>query len=398
MFNTIEEAIEDIKRGKIIIVIDDEDRENEGDFIMSADLITDSAINFMATHGRGLICTPISAKMAKTLDLNPMVANNNSEHETAFTVSIDAKKNITTGISAADRSYSIKLMLDKKAKPSDFVRPGHIFPLIAKNGGVLKRNGHTEAAVDLSKLAGLNEAGVICEIINEDGTMSRVADLIKLAEKFSLKIITIKDLISYRRKTEFNLKFIEDINFPTKFGEFRMSIFSDPITNEEHMAIYKGELLANTPLVRVHSKCVTGDTFGSLRCDCGEQLESSLKDIETNGAGILVYLDQEGRGIGLSNKIKAYKLQESGLDTIEANEKLGFHAELRDFAPAAQIIKYFQVNSVNLLTNNPLKVNELIEYGIDVEKRIPLEMDANKFNMDYLKTKKNKMNHYITLQ
>ncbi len=398
MFNTIEEAINDIANGKIIIVIDDENRENEGDFVMAADFITHEAVNFMATHGRGLICTPISEKIATKLNLNPMVSKNNSEHETAFTVSIDAKHNISTGISATDRAYSIKLMLDKKTKASDFVRPGHIFPLIAKRGGVIKRDGHTEAAVDLAELAGLNSAGVICEIINEDGTMSRVDDLIKLADKFQLKIVTIKDLITYRRKNEFNLVFEEDINFPNKFGDFRMSVFSDPHSKQEHMAIYKGDLKTGNTLVRVHSKCATGDIFGSLRCDCGEQLESSLKDINTNGSGILVYLDQEGRGIGLSNKIKAYKLQENGFDTVSANEKLGFHPELRNFAPAAQILKYFKINSINLLTNNPIKVKELEKYGIEVEKRTPLIMQANEFNIDYLMTKKNKMNHYIPLQ
>lgn len=396
VFDTIEEAIEEIKKGNMIIVVDDEDRENEGDFIMAADAVTPWHINFMAMHGRGMICAPISQQIAKKLHLAPMVGRNSSSHETAFTVTIDARNESTTGISAEDRSNTIKLLTKETTVADDFVRPGHIFPLIAKDHGVIERDGHTEAAVDLAELAGFKKAGVICEIMNEDGTMSRLDDLVKIKEKFNLKLITIKDLIKYRQRTEYNVSLIETIDFPNQYGEFKLHVFKHDWENKETIVLSKGDIIdSNDLLVRVHSECFTGDIFGSHRCDCGDQLAKSMKMIEENGSGMIIYLKQEGRGIGLVNKIRAYKLQEQGFDTVDANTKLGFKAELRDYAAAAQILRFYDVNSIELLTNNPLKIEGLEELGVKVSKRLPIEIESNHNNAKYLMTKKEKMGHLL---
>lgn len=394
IFDSIESAIEDIKLGKMIIVVDDEDRENEGDFVMAADVVTPEQINFMATHGRGMICAPISKEIAQKLNLPPMVKSNNSAHETAFTITIDARENISTGISAADRAHTIKLLTQETTKPEDFVRPGHIFPLISKDQGVIERDGHTEASVDLAHLAGFSKAGVICEIMNEDGTMARLDDLVKLKEKFQMKLITIKDLIFYRQKTEFNISLIETINFPNHVGEFQLHIFKHHWEEKESIVLTKGPIKDQKDvLVRVHSECFTGDVLGSKKCDCGDQLEHAMKLIEEKSQGMIIYMQQEGRGIGLANKIKAYKLQEKGLDTVEANEKLGFKAEMRDFSAAAQIIRFFDIHSIKLLTNNPFKVEELNKLGIEITTREDIEISANSVNHQYLLTKKTKMGH-----
>jgi 3,4-dihydroxy 2-butanone 4-phosphate synthase / GTP cyclohydrolase II len=395
-FDTIEEAIEDIKAGKIVIVVDDEDRENEGDFIMAANAVTPEKINFMATHGRGMICAPITKEIAVNLGLAPMVGSNQCSRETAFTITIDAKENITTGISAADRSQTIKLLTDPKTVALDFIRPGHIFPLIAKDNGVIERNGHTEAAVDLAELAGFNKAGVICEIMNADGSMSRLEDLVVLKKKFNLKLITIKDLITYRQRTEINMSLMETIDFPNKFGEFKLHIFTHTWDNKETVVLTKGPIMDSEDLlVRVHSECFTGDVFGSKKCDCGSQLDTSMNMIEKNGSGMVIYLQQEGRGIGLVNKIKAYKLQEMGLDTVEANNKLGFKSELRDFSAAAQVLRFYDVKSIKLLTNNPFKIKQLRELDITINERVPIEIESNSTNKDYLMTKKAKMGHLL---
>jgi 3,4-dihydroxy 2-butanone 4-phosphate synthase/GTP cyclohydrolase II len=396
-FDTIEEAILDIRKGKMIIVVDDEDRENEGDFVMAADMVTPDAINFMAKYGRGMICTPISGAIATNLNLAPMVATNTACLETAFTVTVDAAVGITTGISAQDRSNTIAVFCKDNVKSDDFARPGHIFPLIAKKNGVLERNGHTEAAVDFSKLAGFKSVGVICEIMNEDGTMSRIDDLISLKKKFNLKLVTIKDLITYRQKTEMNIKLTESIKFPNRFGDFNLHLFEHNWEDKETIVITKGDVTGtNNLLVRVHSECFTGDIFGSLRCDCGDQLNQSMEMIENAGSGMLIYLKQEGRGIGLVNKIKAYKLQEEGVDTVEANHKLGLKSELRDFSVAAQVLKHFEVKNINLITNNPLKINQLREYGIFINERVELEVSSNLHNESYLLTKKAKMGHLFS--
>lgn len=394
VFDSIESAIEDIRQGKMIIVVDDEDRENEGDFVMAADAVTPEHINFMATHGRGMICAPISNEIAKRLNLPPMVKSNDSAHETAFTITIDAKDNISTGISAADRSHTIKLLTQESTKPEDFVRPGHIFPLIAKDQGVIIRDGHTEASVDLAHLAGFKKAGVICEIMNEDGTMARLDDLVKLKEKFQMKLITIKDLILYRQKTEFNISLIETINFPNHIGTFQLHIFKHHWEDKETIVLTKGQIKDQKDvLVRVHSECFTGDVLGSKKCDCGAQLDQAMQMIEDQGQGMIIYMQQEGRGIGLANKIKAYKLQEKGLDTVEANEKLGFKAEMRDFSAAAQIIRFFDVESIKLITNNPFKVEEITKLGVKIADRVEIEITANTVNHQYLLTKKAKMGH-----
>lgn len=396
--DTIESALSDLRDGKIIIVVDDEDRENEGDFVMAADLVTPHAINFMATIGRGLICTPISSELAKKYQLNLQVEQNTASLGTAFTVTIDAKEKISTGISASDRAHTIKLMSGPQTTSSDFVRPGHIFPLIAKDGGVLERPGHTEASVDLSKMAGFSPVGVICEIMNPDGTMARYPELCELADKHDLKMISIKDLIAYRRRTENLISSVESIPLPTKFGDFEMYIFRSEILKEEHIAIAKGDVTRfkeTSTLLRLHSECFTGDVLGSYRCDCGDQFESSLKLIEENGMGLVIYLRQEGRGIGLFNKIKAYQLQDKGLDTAEANLHLGFPIDSRDYTMAFQILRYFEIEEVKLLTNNPHKMDELSKFGLKKIERIGLEMSANKKNAHYLLTKKTKLGHLL---
>lgn len=395
MFSKIEEAIEDLKNGKIIIVCDDEDRENEGDFVVIGEYATPENINFMATYGRGLICVPVSEEIANKLDLYEMVKNNTDSHGTAFTVSIDHNDS-TTGISAFERSHTVLQMLNKDANGADFRRPGHIFPLVAKAGGVLQRPGHTEAAVDLARLSGSSEVGVICEIMNDDGTMARVPELGKVAEKFNLKMITIQDLIAYRRQKETLVKREVEIKLPTDFGDFQMIGYTNLVDGKEHVAIVKGQVDDGDPvIVRVHSECLTGDVFGSCRCDCGPQLHLALTMIEEAGRGAIIYMRQEGRGIGLINKLKAYKLQEEGLDTVEANVHLGFEADLRDYGITAQIIKDLGLSSINLLTNNPLKIEELKAYGITINERVPLQTKMKEANKEYLNTKIEKMGHLL---
>ncbi|MFK9090471.1 bifunctional 3,4-dihydroxy-2-butanone-4-phosphate synthase/GTP cyclohydrolase II [Bacillus salipaludis] len=395
MFNTIEEALTDLKEGKVIIVCDDEDRENEGDFIALAEHATPAVINLMATHGRGLICVPIEEELAQKLDLIPMVSKNTDPHGTAFTVSIDHKFS-TTGISAFERSATILSLLDPESKASDFKRPGHIFPLIAKKGGVLRRTGHTEAAVDLARLCSARPAGVICEIMNEDGTMARVPELRKIADKLNVKLITIKDLIEYRNKKDNLIKREVEINLPTEFGSFKAVGYSNLVDGKEHVALVKGEINPETPvLVRVHSECLTGDVFGSYRCDCGPQLHAALNQINQAGSGVLLYMRQEGRGIGLLNKLRAYKLQEEGYDTVEANEKLGFGADLREYGIGAQILKDLGIKKMLLLTNNPRKIKGLKGYDLEVVERVPLQMEMRKENANYLRTKHDKLGHLL---
>lgn len=396
LFSSIEEAIKDIQKGKMVIVIDDEDRENEGDFVMAAQKATADSINFMAKFGRGLICTPLSKNRANELGLNMMVESNQSNHQTAFTVSVDSSK-CSTGISTYDRYLTIKDLCDEDTKADDLLKPGHIFPLVSKAGGVLTRAGHTEAAVDLSRLAGFKEVGVICEIMNDDGTMARVPDLFKIAQEFDLKIITIKDLVEYRKKKESFYHLATSTNLPTKYGDFQLLVFENMHQKDDHhMAIVKGHVLnKENVLVRLHSECLTGDTFGSLRCDCGEQLEKSFQEIEKNGEGVILYLKQEGRGIGLVNKIKAYALQEKGHDTVSANHQLGFSSDLRDYSVAAQILRSLEVKSVKIMTNNPHKIEELEKFGVKIAQRLPLEIEANNINLPYLTSKRDHMGHMI---
>jgi 3,4-dihydroxy 2-butanone 4-phosphate synthase/GTP cyclohydrolase II len=395
-FNTIDEAIRDIRHGKIIIVVDDEDRENEGDFICAAQFADSSVINFMAKEGRGIICTPLLPARAKELALDMMVETNTSLHETSFTVSVDYVHGTTTGVSAPDRAATVKALIDPKTKPSDLARPGHVFPLRAMEGGVLRRAGHTEAVVDLCRLAGLYPAGVLVEILKEDGTMARVPELMRLAEQFNLKIVTVKDLIEYRMTKEKLVTKLVETNLPTKYGEFNIHMYRSETDSKEHIALTKGEISPDKAvLVRVHSECLTGDLFGSMRCDCNEQLLAALRMVEKAGTGVVLYMRQEGRGIGLLNKLKAYKLQDDGLDTVEANEKLGFRADLRDYGIGAQILRDLGVSKIRLLTNNPKKVVGLHGYGLDIIERVPLEMEANDHNEKYLLTKRDKMGHLI---
>jgi 3,4-dihydroxy 2-butanone 4-phosphate synthase/GTP cyclohydrolase II len=395
-FATIEEAIKEIKKGRMIIVVDDEDRENEGDLIMAAEYADIETINFMAKFGRGMICAPMSAERAKKLQLTPMVNKNTSTHETAFTITVDAAVGIATGISAADRAKTLRLLATDSAQANDFVRPGHIFPLIAKNQGTIERPGHTEAAVDLCKLAGLKDVGIICEIMNDDGSMARMEDLEQFGKTHNLITITIKDLIQYRQSRELNIELIEDIDFPNKYGNFRLAIFQHNWEDRQSIAIYTGDIKgANALTTRIHSQCFTGDIFGSFRCDCGDQLDQAMKQMADENKGLLIYLQQEGRGIGLVNKIKAYKLQESGLDTVEANLKLGFKAELRDYASAAQILRYYGIPSIKLLTNNPSKIDALKSLGYTQVERLTISGNINSHNEQYIMTKKSRMGHLI---
>ncbi len=398
--NTTAEAIEDFKNGKIIIVVDDEDRENEGDFITAAETITPDKVNFMAKFGRGLICAPASDDICQKLELEMMVAKNTSSHETQFTVSVDLLgQGCTTGISASDRSKTIKALSDPNTKPNELGRPGHIFPLRAKDGGVLRRAGHTEATVDLARLAGLKPVGALVEIMNEDGTMARLMDLFKIAEKFGLKIISIKDLIAYRIKNESLIIKEQSVDLPTEWGHFKLTLYRELTTGQLHMALTKGSWGKDEPvLVRVHSSCVTGDIFGSCRCDCGNQLHKSMQIIEKEGKGIVIYMNQEGRGIGLENKLKSYHLQEIGYDTIEANEKLGFKADERDYGIGAQIIRDLGASKIRLMTNNPKKKSGLTGYGIEIVENIPIVIKPNIHNKAYLKTKQDKMGHILNIE
>ena len=394
-FDSINEAIADIKAGKVVIVIDDENRENEGDFVAAAEMVTPEMINFMATHGRGLICAPLIEERCNELGLELMIGKNTAQHATPFTISVDLLGNgCTTGISASDRSKTIKALVSNETKPEDLGRPGHIFPLKACNGGVLRRAGHTEAAIDLARLAGLNPSGVIVEILNKDGSMARVPELMQIAKEFDLKFITIKDLIEYRFQNESLIKEEVNVNMPTQYGEFKLKAFKETTTGRLNLAIYKGEWSSEDKvLVRVHSSCVTGDIFGSCRCDCGPQLEAALNQIEDEGKGVVVYMNQEGRGIGLLNKLKAYELQEKGLDTVEANIELGFKPDERDYGIGAQILRAMNVTKIKLLTNNPTKRVGLMGYGLEIVENVPIEIKSNKFNKFYLKTKRDKMGH-----
>ena len=395
MFNNIEEAIEDIKLGKMIVVIDDYDRENEGDLLMAADMVTPEAINFMAKYGRGLVCTPMSEELLDNLNIMPMVSKNTDNHETAFTVSVDYK-DTETGISAFERALTIKKLLDKDLKENDFKRPGHVFPLRAKKFGTLERNGHTEAAIDFASLAGFNKAGVICEIISEDGHMARTEELIKFSKKHNLKIVTIKDLIEYRKKKECLVERVVETKLPTKYGDFNILGYKESLNDKEHIVLVKGNINCDEPvLVRIHSECLTGDTFGSKRCDCGEQYEVAIRKIEKEGCGVLIYMKQEGRGIGLLNKLKAYSLQDKGYDTVEANIKLGYLPDMREYSITAGILKDLGIKNVRLMTNNPSKINGLREYGINVLERVPIIMEANEIDREYLKVKKEKMEHML---
>jgi 3,4-dihydroxy 2-butanone 4-phosphate synthase / GTP cyclohydrolase II len=398
-FHTIEEAIEDFRNGKVLIVVDDEDRENEGDFVLAAEQVTPEAINFFVKEGRGVVCTPLSTERAAELNLDLMVEANTSLHETPFTVSIDFLHGTTTGVSAADRARTVQALADPKVQAQDFARPGHIFPLRAMEGGVLRRAGHTEAVVDLCKLSGLAQAGVLCEILDEDGTMARVPQLFKIAEKFNLKIITVRALIEYRIRRERLVQRIVSTNLPSTYGNFRIHLFKSQTDSKEHIALVKGEISPEVPvLVRVHSECLTGDVFGSLRCDCNAQLVASMELIEKEGCGIVLYMRQEGRGIGLLNKLKAYSLQDEGLDTVEANEQLGFRADLRDYGIGAQILRDLGVGKMRLLTNNPKKIIGLTGYGLEVIERVSLEMHPNTYNERYLATKRDKLGHLILIE
>lgn len=397
MLDKIEDALEDIKNGKLVIVVDDEDRENEGDFVTSAKNVTPEIINFMSKHGRGLICAPISEKRCKELELDLMVNKNTALHATPFTVSIDLLGHgCTTGISAHDRSKTVQALVNPETKPEDLGRPGHIFPLRARDGGVLRRAGHTEATIDLASLAGHGDAGVLVEIMNEDGTMARLPELKEIAKKYQLKLISIKDLIAYRLSKESLIKEEVRVKMPTKYGVFELIAFTQLNTGDVHMALKKGDWKEDDEvLVRVHSSCLTGDILGSLRCDCGDQLHAALQMIDAEGKGLVLYMNQEGRGIGLLNKLKAYKLQESGLDTVEANLKLGFSMDERDYGVGAQILRHLQITKIKLISNNPKKRAGLLGYGLEIVDTVPVEIAPNKYNEKYLMTKRDKMGHKI---
>jgi 3,4-dihydroxy 2-butanone 4-phosphate synthase/GTP cyclohydrolase II len=399
IFNSIEEAIEDFRSGRILIVVDDEDRENEGDFVLAADKVTPETINFFVREGRGVVCAPITSQRAEELNLDLMVEANTSLHETPFTVSIDYIHGTTTGVSASDRAATVRALANPDSSANDFARPGHIFPLRAMEGGVLRRAGHTEAVIDLCKLAGMSHAGVLCEILAEDGTMARVRQLLVIAQKFGLKIITVRALIEYRLRREKLVQRMVSTHLPSKYGDFHIYLFRSQTDSKDHLALVKGKISPEIPtLVRVHSECLTGDVFGSLRCDCNDQLIASMEMIEKEGHGIVLYMRQEGRGIGLLNKLKAYDLQDKGFDTVEANEELGFRADLRDYGIGAQILRDLGVGKMRLITNNPRKIIGLTGYGIEIIERVPLEIDPNSHNERYLKTKRDKLGHLILIE
>ncbi|MCF8416018.1 MAG: bifunctional 3,4-dihydroxy-2-butanone-4-phosphate synthase/GTP cyclohydrolase II [Crocinitomicaceae bacterium] len=398
--NTIAEAIEDIKQGRVVIVVDDEDRENEGDFLTAARNVTPEIINFMATHGRGLICAPLVEDRCDELGLELMVKSNSAAYETPFTVSVDLMGHgCTTGISASDRYMTVKALIDPATNPAELGKPGHIFPLRAKKGGVLRRAGHTEAAIDLSRLAGFEPAGLIVEILNEDGTMARLPELLEIAQKFDLKIVSIEDLIKYRIANESLIDRVVDIKMPTQYGNFQLIAFKEKNTEQEHLALIKGTWDENEPVfVRVHSSCITGDIFGSCRCDCGPQLHKAMEMIEAEGKGAIIYMNQEGRGIGMMNKLKAYKLQEEGYDTLEANIKLGFKGDERDYGIGAQIIRSLGIKKMRLMSNNPTKRTGLVGYGLEIIENVPLEIESNEHNELYLQTKRDKMGHTLKMK
>ena len=394
-FAKVEDAIEDIRQGKMLVVVDDEDRENEGDLIIAADKVTPEAVNFMATYAKGLICTPMEGDRLDDLDIAPMVANNTDNHETAFTVSVDAVTT-DTGISAFERCQTVRLLIDPSAKPSSFRRPGHVFPLRAVPGGVLRRAGHTETTVDLAKLAGLYPAGLCCEIMAEDGHMMRTPQLLEFAEAHKLKMITVQDLIAYRKRTETFIRQVADVDFPSKYGHFRIKAYESTLDGKCHLAVVKGDVHGKkNVMVRVHSECLTGDALGSMRCDCGDQLATALRRIEAEGEGVVLYMRQEGRGIGLANKMRAYALQDQGKDTVEANVLLGFAPDLRDYGIGAQILADLGLTSIRLLTNNPAKRAGLEGCGLSIVERLPLEIHSNPYNHHYLEVKKNKMGHLL---